>query len=96
MSACAKLTFNNVSPDAWKCVQDAAAQYGITRADSGQQEVNGFTVAWSYTAATQSLEIQCLDSPFFVGCGTINSHIHDAVEQCMANHQLEIAPMVKS
>ena len=95
MSACAMLTFNNVSAAAWKCVQDAASQYGVTRADSGQQTVNGFTVSWSYAPATQTLQIQCLDSPFFVGCSTINSHIHDAVESCLNNHQLELGPMVK-
>jgi hypothetical protein len=94
MSACAKLTFNNVTADAWACVQAAAAQYGVTGANSGQQTVNGFTVAWSYDAAAQTLEIQCTDSPIFVSCSIINAHIHDAVEQCLADHQIEMTPMV--
>jgi hypothetical protein len=96
MSACAMLTFNNVSTAAWQCIQEAASQYGITGADSGQQTVSGFTVAWSYTAATQTLQIQCLDSPWYASCPTINAHIHDAVETCLSNHQLELAPMVNT
>jgi hypothetical protein len=96
MSACAMLTFNNISTDTWRCIQEAASQYGITGSDSGQQTVNGFTVAWSFVAATQTLQIQCLDSPFFVGCSTINSHIHDAVENCLSNHQLELGPMMNT
>lgn len=94
MSACAMLTFNNVTPEAWKCVQAAAAQYGVTGADSGQQTVNGFTFSWSFNRGAQTLQIQCLDSPFFVGCSTINAHIHDAVEKCLSDHQIEMAPMV--
>jgi hypothetical protein len=94
MSACAMLTFNNVTSDAWKCVQAAAAQYGVTEADSGRQTVGGFTIAWSYVVAAQTLQIQCLDSPFLISCSTINSHIHDAVEKCLSDHQLEMAPMV--
>jgi hypothetical protein len=94
MSACAMLTFNNVSADAWKCVQAAAAQYGVTGADAGQATVNGFTVAWSYGAAAQTLQIQCTDSPLFVSCSIINSHIHDAVEKCLAEHQIEMTGMV--
>jgi hypothetical protein len=34
--------------------------------------------------------------PFFVGCSTINAHIHDAVENCLNNHQLELTPMVNT
>jgi hypothetical protein len=94
MSACAMLTFNNVTPEAWTCVQAAAAQYGITGADSGQQTANGFTVTWAYTLTTQTLQIQCTDSPIFVSCSIINSHIHDAVEKCLGDHQIEMAPMV--
>jgi hypothetical protein len=94
MSACPMLTFNNLTPGAWKCVLDAASQYGVTGADSGQQTVHGFTVEWSYNAATQTLQIQCTDSPFFVSCSTVNSHIHDVVDKCLADHQIQMAPMV--
>jgi hypothetical protein len=96
MSACAMLTFNNVTPDAWKCVQTAAAQYGVTGADTGQATVNGFTVAWSYDPGAQTLQIQCTDSPWFVGCSTINSHIHDAVEKCLGDQQIEMTSMVSA
>ena len=94
MSACAMLAFNNMTLEAWKCVQDAAAQYGVTSADSGQQTVHGFTVAWSYDAGAQTLHIQCLDSPFFVSCATINAHINDVVEKCLADHDIALTHMV--
>lgn len=94
MSACAMQTFNNVTRAAWSCVQTAATQYGVTGGDTGQASLNGFTVAWSYDENTGTLHIQCTDSPWFVSCSTIISHINDTIEQCLNQHRIEMVHMV--
>ena len=96
MSACAMQTFNNLTRAAWTCVQAAAAQYGVAGSDSGQASSNGFSISWSYDENTGTLHIQCTDSPWFVSCSTINSHVHDTVQQCLDQHQIEMTHIVPS
>lgn len=95
MSACAMLTYNNMTQAAWQSTQQAVAQYGIqiTR-DSDSASSDGFTVHWSYNGATETLSIQCTDSPFLVPCSIINSKINDVIESCLNQHNIEIAHMV--
>jgi hypothetical protein len=94
MSACAMLTYNNITRAAWKSVQNAAAPYGLTEKDSGSAAVDGFTVAWSYVEASKTLHIQCTDSPFYVSCSVINSKINDEVENCISAHNIQMNHMV--
>lgn len=95
MSACAMLSYNNVTQAAWNCGIQTAAQYGVTiTTPSGSATVNGFTIAWNYNAAQQTLTLQCTDSPFWAPCSTINSHINDAVEQCLSQNQVTLTRMV--
>ena len=94
MSACAMQTFNNVTRAAWTCVQEAAAQYGVGGGDAGQASSNGFSVSWSYDESTATLQIRCTDSPFFVPCSTIDSHIRDTVQPCLDRHPIDIAHTV--
>jgi hypothetical protein len=89
------LTYNNVSEDAWNRILNAVAQYGITiNDDSGTKSASGFTIGWNYNRAAETLATQCLDSPFWISCSTINSHINDAVENCLNQHQIALAPIV--
>ncbi|MCP5521705.1 MAG: hypothetical protein H7A46_09170 [Verrucomicrobiales bacterium] len=84
MSACAKQTFNSVTPDAWNCLVNKAASHGITiSGPSGQATKDGFTVAWNYDSTAQNLTLQCTDSPFWAPCSMINGKIHDLVEGCL-------------
>lgn len=85
MSACAKQTFDNVTPEVWNClVQKAATNFGITiTGPTGQATKDGFTVAWNYDSGAQTGWLQCLDSPFWAPCSVINGKIHEMVESCM-------------
>jgi hypothetical protein len=96
MSACAMLTYNNVTQGAWQSVkQTVATQYGIQiTTDAGTSSAHGFTVHWNYEAGTQILSVQCTDSPFFVRCSTINSEINDKLEACLNQQNIAIARMV--
>ena len=75
--ACDPQTFNGVSPEGWAAMkEEARRQLGISlAADSGEASEKGFTISWNYDGAAQRLTITCLDKPFFVPCGTVNSQI---------------------
>lgn len=85
MSACATQTFDHVTPAAWNCLVQKAASYGIaiSSAPSGQATKDGFTVSWNYNSTAQTLSIQCVDSPWWAPCSTINGKIHDLVDGCL-------------
>ena len=95
MSACAMLSYNNVTQNAWNCGVQAAANYGVTiTTNSGSASASGFTIAWNYNPDAQTLTLQCTDSPFWAPCSVINSHINNAVEQCLSQHQIVMTKMV--
>ena len=95
MSACAMLTYNNVTQDVWQCIVSAVAQYGIpVAADSGTQSAQGFTISWNYNRQAETLSVQCIDSPFWAPCSTVNAHINDAAEACLGQHQAQLIEIV--
>jgi hypothetical protein len=84
MGSCAKQTFSNITPEQFTCIcQQIESKLGVTLpGDSGQITQSGFTVEWDYNSQTQELDVQCLDSPVFVPCSTINQSIHEVVDGC--------------
>jgi hypothetical protein len=98
MSACAMQTFSNVTQSAWQSVkQTVAAKFGLQiTTDFGNITADGFTVYWNYDAATEMLSIQCTDRPFFIPCSMINPEIHEMVEAALNQHNIAIAPMVRT
>jgi hypothetical protein len=95
MAACAMLTYNKVTQQAWQCIQQAFSQYGIViTSDSGCVTKEGFTFSWNYDVQTDTLSIQCTDHPQFVNCSTINYRINDGVEACLKQHGIELASMI--
>jgi hypothetical protein len=84
MGQCAAQVFSNVSAAQFQClVAKAAAQNIIISGNSGSASKDGITIAWNYDPGTQTLTLQCTDSPFYLPCGTINSTIHDLVDSCL-------------
>ncbi len=95
MSACAMLSYNNVTQAAWQCGIEKAASFGVEiTSNTGTATKSGFTIAWNYNPDAQTLTLQCTDSPFFVPCSAINSQINNAVEQCLSQHQIVLTNMV--
>jgi len=96
MSACAMLTYNNVTQAAWDSAKQAVeTQYGIQiPTDSGSASKDGFTVHWNFDAGAQILSIQCTDSPIFVPCSAINSEINNMIEATLNQHNIAMARMV--
>ena len=95
MSACAMLTYNNVTPTAWDDIVAEAAKMNIAiGADSGSATAKNFTVNWNYDRSGQTLTLQCVDHPFYISCSLINAHLNDAVERCLQTHQIAMSDMV--
>jgi hypothetical protein len=95
MSACAMLTYNNVTPAAWQCGVQLAAGYGVTiTTDQGKASASGFTIAWNYNPSAQTLSLQCTDSPFIVPCSLINNFIDDKVHGCLSQNSVAMTAMI--
>lgn len=97
MSACAMLSYNNVTLAAWGCAKQAAAQYGVViDGNSGTATSNGFTIHWNYDPQAKTAQVQCTDSPFWASCSMINGHLNTAIETCLGGHNIEMTRMVES
>ena len=97
MAACAKLTYNQVSQDAWQCIKQAVEKFDVTvGSDAGSASKDGLTISWRYESGTETLSVQCTAHPIFLPCSTINSRINDEIEACLRQHGLEIADMMMS
>ncbi|GAK69037.1 hypothetical protein [Agrobacterium rubi] len=95
MSACAMLTFNNVTPAIWQCGVESASKLGVTiTGNSGSASKSGFTVSWNYDPQAQTCQIQCTDSPWVVPCSIINSTITNTVEACYTQNSAVMKEMV--
>jgi hypothetical protein len=93
--ACAMMTYNNFTGSAFDSLKKAFAEYNVTiSTDTGSATTHGFTVSWHYDRPSQHLHLQCTSSPFFVPCSAVNSHINDAVEACLRQHNIEVAHIV--
>ncbi len=94
MSACAMLSYNNITRPTWDAIKHAAAAYGLNGNDTGNASVDGFTVSWLYNETTKVLHIQCTASPFYIPCSAINARINDEIEACIKANNIEMASMV--
>ena len=86
MSACDPLIYTGLSSEKWYAIRDmVGAEFGFDIVtDSGRANINGFAVQWNWDAATGTLRITCLDSPWWAACSTINSHIDGFVQKGLA------------
>jgi hypothetical protein len=83
MTRCAAPVFSGITQAHFACLVAKAATQGIDIAgDSGSASKDGLTVTWNYEPETESLTIQCVSAPFFLGCGTINANIHNLIDSC--------------
>jgi hypothetical protein len=83
MGACAAQVFNGITREKFTCLQQKAAEQGISiDGDQGVTSKDSVTAQWDFDEENQTLTIQCTSSPFFLTCGKINSTIHDFVDSC--------------
>ena len=82
--ACDVLRFSGVDASRWAQAQETiSSAYGLhIEAEQGEQSKSVFTLRWSYDAAAQTLEIQCLQKPFLVPCGVVTGRIGSLADEC--------------
>jgi hypothetical protein len=82
--ACDRLEYEGVDAAKWAQAQTTISrEYGIEiDSEQGEQSKSGFTLSWTYDAAAQTLAIQCVDKPFLIPCGVVNSRIAGLAQQC--------------
>ena len=95
MSACALLTYSNVTALAWGSIQTAVTRLGVTiEGDSGKVEKDGFEFAWAYESQGQRLSIQCLKHSSLIACPTINARIDEEIEARLNQHSIVQAALL--
>ena len=84
MGVCAKQAFTDITLQRFHCIQArASASYGISiSGNQGSASKNGITIEWCYDPTTLILELQCIESPFFVSCPKINGSILSLADSC--------------
>ena len=83
MSACDPLVYTGLVPEKWYAIRTmVGSEFGFPiTTDAGVQAADGFSVQWNWDAATGTLRITCLDSPWWASCSMINSHIDGFVQK---------------
>lgn len=83
MGGCAAQVFSNVDSARFERLTAKAQTEGMNIAgNSGTATEGKITVTWDYDPTAQTLTLQCTDSPFYLGCGFINSNIHSLIDGC--------------
>jgi len=83
MSSCATQTFTGITENRFNCLTQAAQNAGITiSGNTGEASKAGITIRWQYDPATQILELQCTEAPFFAPCATVNARLQGLVDGC--------------
>jgi len=82
MAASATQTFTGISPARFQRLAEKAQSEGIAiDSDSGVAEQYGVRVRWDYNPATETLELQCLATPFFVADRLVNDKLRALVDE---------------
>jgi hypothetical protein len=83
MGACATQTFQDFSQSRFDCVIQKAQGLGVVMSgNEGQATKDGITIRWKFDPANKTLDLQCLDAPFFISCDAINQRIHQMADSC--------------
>lgn len=85
MNACESQTFTGISESTWNRLVTKAveAKLPVSPGHSGQASQDGFTVRWRYSSSAETLEIQCLESPWWAPCPMIQRKIEELVQMSL-------------
>ena len=93
MAKCDKLTFQDFTDDCIQALRQRVQSKGVedtslpTGTTSGTASRAGFDIAWAYEPASQTLTIECTNSPFVVPCKIINAQIMSWISSCYPTPQ---------
>ena len=83
--ACESQTFSGIDEPTWNRLVAKAveAKLPVSSGHSGRASQDGFTVRWQYSSSAQTLEIQCLESPWWAPCPMIQAKIAELVKMSL-------------
>jgi hypothetical protein len=75
--ACDPVVFSNITVGQFQSLASSfTAKYRIQlNGTAGTQSKDGWTITWNFNAVANTLTVQCLAHPFYLGCPWINSDI---------------------
>ena len=83
MAACEEQGFSGVTSEHFATFAARAEEMGMPglagAGHSGQASRSGVTIRWAFDPQTQTLTVQCTESPMLLPCGLINGKIREAV-----------------
>jgi hypothetical protein len=83
MAACPALKFDNFKQARFDCLVEKAHSAGITiSGHAGEATRSGVTVRWHFDPAAGTLQLHCIDLPFFLSCDLINGQLQSMIARC--------------
>jgi hypothetical protein len=80
--ASAPQVFSNISPARYAALVERANRSGINLTGNwGTASQFGVEVEWNYMPDAETLTIQCLSTPFFIGAHVVDARIKALVEE---------------
>ncbi|MGA9668695.1 MAG: hypothetical protein WBQ94_05770 [Terracidiphilus sp.] len=76
MPACPAQTFSNITPERFASLEKQAQASGVPiQGNNGTGSKFGGQFAWNYDPATLELTITVTQTPFLMGCESVNARI---------------------
>ncbi|RRA48890.1 hypothetical protein [Acidipila sp. EB88] len=89
MAQCEEQGFSGVTSEHFALFLKKGQQLGLPGLNgtgyTGEASHMGVTIRWSYVEASQTLSVQCVQSPMLLPCSLINGKIRDAVQSVLAS-----------
>lgn len=77
---CAEITIEQIPLDLYAKLLNEATAAGA-KFDGTKATLDGIELDWNYSPEVQILRVSCTKKPFYVNCGTVESHIRGLVEK---------------
>ena len=81
MSISPRLTFRGITRAVFARLRMKASKRGIHLVGrAGEASKDGVRIQWSYDATSESLEVECVHVPFWIGSTRINKELREEIE----------------
>ena len=81
MSSVSRLSFRGITRAVFARLRRKAAKHGIpVRHPRGEAVRNGVVIQWNYDPTAETLEVECVRTPFWIAPDTINTKLTEEIE----------------
>jgi hypothetical protein len=78
--ACPEIKLDGINQELYANLLSEATAAGA-EFDGTKATLDGIELDWNYSPEVQILRVSCTKKPFYVNCGTVESHIRGLVEK---------------